>query len=312
MTVLLVGYGNLSEMRLLSDAIADRGGTTEILDVEEWPGESSLTFTPGDDEVTFGTTVSLDDVTGAYVVPHQLFRPRDPRFSDRLDDDEFRPVLNQFHEHRSLFESLCGSLERRGATVVPSLGDHNWQDRKPWQLDLYASADLPIPDTVFTNDPAEVRAFVEAHDRVIYKPVTRGGAPRELSADDLTEERLAKLATAPVQFQAFAPGEDVRVYVVDGDVVGAMQYESEQFSFKLDQLDGATVDVHAVELPDAVADTAVRAAERAGLCFAAADVRLQSDGTHALLELNEAARFAGADVHANQNVAGALAEYLLS
>ena len=311
MTVLLVGYADLPEMELLADAVAERGGTAELVDVEQWPGESPLTFRPDTDEATFGTTVSLGDVTGAYVVSHHLLHPRDPRFDDRLDD-ETRPALNQLHEHRSLFESLCRVLERRGATVVPPLRNHDWQDRKPWQLDLYASSDLPIPATVFTNDPSEVRSFVDAHDRVIYKPVTRGGRAHELSTEDLTDERLARLSTAPVQFQEYVPGEDVRVYVIDGEVVGAMRYEREAFSFKVDQREGKTVDVHPISVPESVVDTASRAAERAGLDFAAADVRLESDGTHALLELNEAARFAGADVKADQNVAGALADHLLS
>lgn len=310
MTVLLVGFGDFAEFDLLADAVADRGGTTELCDVTDWPGESPLSFTPGDPEATFGTDLSLDDVTGAYVISHHFFHPYGPRFGEYVEDS-LQSALSQFREHRSLFESLCRTLERRGTTVVPPLRNHDWQDRKPWQLDLFASEGLPIPATVFTNHPEEVRSFFDTHERVIYKPITRGGTPHELSADDLTDERLERLATAPVQFQEYVPGEDVRVYVVDGEVVGAIRYESESFSFKIDQREGKAIDIHPVELPDSVVETASRAASLAELEFAAADVRL-ADDDHTLLEINEAARFAGADQHADQHVADALAEYLLS
>jgi glutathione synthase/RimK-type ligase-like ATP-grasp enzyme len=311
MTVLLVGDAELAEIDLLADAITDRGGTPEICDVNDWPGEAPLTFTPGDDEVTFGTTVSLDDVTGMFVSSHHTFRAFDPRLTDYVEDS-VEPALNQFREHRAMFQSLCHALEHRGATVVPPIRNHYWQDRKPWQIDRYADAELPIPDTVFTNHPEEVRSFAEKHERVVYKPVARGGPPHILSADDLTEERLEKLATAPVQFQAYVPGDDLRVFAVDGKIVGATRYETENFSFKIDQMEGKDVDVHAVELPDSVVETVESALECTGMEYAAADVRLRDDGTHWLIELNEAGRFAIADISAGQNVAGELAEYLLS
>lgn len=309
MSVLLVGRGDRVELDLVADAVAARGGRTERIDVTEWPSDTPTTIRPGDDRVTFDDDLPLDEVTGAYVVCHELFRPFDPAHRDRIADD-VGPALSQLREHRSLFESLARLLERRGATVVPPLDRHHWQDRKPQQLDLFSRAGLPVPDTTFTNDPDEVRAFADRHGRIVYKPVTRKGAPHILDESDLTEDRLARLETAPVQFQAFVPGTDYRVYVVDGEVVGAFRYESERFSFKLDQRAGDEVTTTSVDLGDDVRATAERAVSLAALHFGAVDVRVRPDGSHALFEVNEAPRFAAADVHCELGVADALADVL--
>ena len=310
MTLVIIGYGNLREFDLLADAAERHGGEAVVCDVRDWPGDIPLTVRAGADETVLGTSLTYDEVSGVYVDSYNLFRPYDPRFRDELDDD-LLPALNQLREHRGIFESLSRIFEHHGANVVPPLSKQRWQDRKPWQLHRFDRAGLPIPDTLFTNDPEEVRAFFADHDRVVYKPVTRGGTPSVMTADDLTEPALARLSTAPVQFQEYVEGVDLRVYVLDGEVVGAARYESDQFSFKLDMEDGRPVDARPADISEAVADTVTRAADLAELQFTAADVRRRPDGSHALIELNEAPRFASPDLKADQNVSGALAEYLL-
>lgn len=309
MSVLLVGYGDRLELELLADAVAAQDAVPELVDVTKWPGETPATIRPGDDRVTVGIDVDVDDVTGAYVVCHELFQPFEARHRDRLADD-VGAGLNQLREHRGLFEGLVRMLDRRGATVVPPLERQRWQDRKPQQLDLFARAGLPVPETTFTNDPEAVRAFADHHDRIVYKPVTRGGAPHELQPADLTEDRLARLATAPVQFQAFVPGDDLRVYVVDGEVVGAFRYESDRFSFKRDQQAGDPVEVAAVALEAGERETATCAVDLADLHFGAVDLRRRPGGKHALFEVNEAPRFAAADARCELGVADALADLL--
>lgn len=306
MAVVLLGNCKLREFELLADAVERRGGEAVVCDVREWPGETPLTVRPGDDDAVLGADVEYGEVTGAYVGVSNLFRPYEPRFRDDLDDD-LLPALHQIREFRGLFESLLRVFDHHGATVVPPLSKHHWQDRKVWQLHRYELADLPVPETLVTNDPEEVRAFAEGRDRVLYKPVTRGAAPAIMTDEDLTDRALSRLATAPVQFQEFVEGADLRVYVLDGEVVGAIHYESESFSFKLDD----EVDVRSATLSRAAEETVIRAAELSGLPFAAADLRRRSDGSHVLLELNELPRFVVADTEADQNVAEALADFLL-
>lgn len=306
MAIVIIGNCQMREFELLADEAERQGGEAVICDVREWPGDTPITVRPGADDTILGTSIEYSDVTGVYIGVSNLFRPYEPRFRDDLDDD-LLPALHQIRELRGLFESLTRIFEYHGATVVPPLSKHHWQDRKAWQLDSYDRAGLPIPDTLFTNDPEEVRAFVETQDRVLYKPVTRGGAPTILTEEDMTDEALARLATAPVQFQEFVEGEDLRVFVVDGQVVGVIRYENESFSFKLDD----EVSIHPATLSQAAEEMVTRAAELSDLPFAAADLRRRPDGSHVLLELNELPRFVAVDTEADQNIAGALAKFLL-
>lgn len=312
MSVLVIDAGDREEASLLTDAIERRGHEAVVCDLREWPGAEPLTIATGGDGAAFGSRFEYEDVTGAYVNCHQLFRPFEPRHEERLKDD-FKPALNQIREYRGMFDGLCRILDSHGADVVPRPRNQRAQDQKPWQLYHLESAGVPVPDTLFTNDPDEVVSFYESHDRVIFKPVTRGGVPHELTDDDLAPERLDDLATAPVQFQEYVEGADLRIYVVNGEVVGAIRYESgsQNFSFKIDLKEGEQVEVAPATLSDDLVDAVTRAAELSGFAFTAADVRRPPDGSPVPLELNEAPRFAGADLDAGQDVAGALAAFLV-
>lgn len=312
MAVLILNAGDETETELLADAVEDRGHEAIACDLTQWPGDAPLTIHAGSNEAVFGSEFRYEDVTGVYVNCHRLFRAFEPNFRDQLKED-FMPALYQLQEYRGMFEGVCRILEQHDVDLLPKLENQRWQDQKPGQLQQFKTLDLPVPDTLFTNDPDEVRSFYEAHDRVIFKAVARGGTPHLMTDEDVTPERLDNLATAPVQFQEYVEGEDLRVYVLDGEVVGAIRYESdtENFSFKIDKKEGRDVSVEAVTISDDIVDTVTRATEQSGLTYGAVDVRRQSDGTHALLELNESPKFAAADIDADQDVAGALAEFLV-
>lgn len=314
MTVAILGPTELPEMASLADAVRAHGGEAAVVDLFGWPGDDPVRFVPGADAATAGPDLDYDDLDAAYVHVHELFRPQNVRLRESADDAaEVHGSMARYREYRSLFESLCRTLDSAGVPVLPTLHAHYLQERKPWQLDRFERAGLPVPDTVFTNDPEEVRAFADRHDRVVYKPVSRGAPPSELDAEDVDDDRLDTLGAAPVQFQELVEGDDVRVYVLDGEVVGATRYESrgDSFSFRVDQYEGEEVDVTQAAVPEDVAETVRTAAETIDVTFAAADVVCGPDGDHALLELNQAPGFAGADECADVGIADALAAYLL-
>jgi glutathione synthase/RimK-type ligase-like ATP-grasp enzyme len=313
MTVALLGPTDLPEIATVAEAVRARGGEVAVVDLFEWPSDDPVRFVPGADAATAGLDLDYGDLDAAYVHVHELFRPQNVQFRERADEPaEVHGSLARYREYRSLFESLCRTLDSAGVPVVPSLHAHYLQERKPWQLDRFERAGLPVPDTVFTNDPEVVRAFADRHDRVVYKPVSRGAPPSELDAEDLSADRLDTLGAAPVQFQELVEGEDLRVYVLDGDVVGATRYESggDSFSFRVDQYEDEDVSLSGATVPSGVADTVRRAADAIDVTFAAADVVCGPDD-HALLELNQAPGFAAADELADQGIADALADHLL-
>ena len=307
MQVLLVGIGATTEFDLLAKEIKERSHEPVQIDVHDWPGDPSLTLKPGKDTAVFGEKLDIQNISGAYIIPHHLFHPFESRIRDQLVEN-FDPALNQIREYRAMFEGITGVLEYSSAEVIVPLRNHYLQDRKPKQLEALSQANMPIPDTIFTTDPEEVRSFVKSHDKVIYKPVTRGDKPHILSEEDILMERLQHLKTAPVQFQEFAPGKDVRVFVLDEKVLGAIEYESDEFSFKIAPKESVTM--NAVSIPNSVANSVVEAVKHFHLKFSAVDIRLQENGTYKILELNEAPQFAAAEVNTSLNLVGPFAKYL--
>ena len=139
---------------------------------------------------------------------------------------------------------------------------------KPHQLLLIARAGLLVPPTPFvTNDPAAVRAFDAEHDGLIYKSISgirsvvhRFG-PAQMG-------RLDLLRHGPAQFQAFIPGNNVRVHTV-GDQLFATRVRTEAVDYRYARRDGLSVEMEPADLPPAVATACLRVARDLGSCMLA-------------------------------------------
>jgi len=307
MTVVLLGPGDFAEFDLLAGAVRERGCEARLLNVLDWPSDVPLTFDVGSETITAGSEVRLDDVTGVFAWPHMMFRPALSRFADDLREHGLDRTSQVLDAWQGVFNSLLPLFERRGASVFFPPRTQHFHDTKPLQLTRFAQADVPVPDTLFTNDRARVREFVGEHGEVVYKPIAGNAAPGRLSEEDLDDAPLQRLANAPVQFQAFVPGEDVRAYVLDGELVGASRYVTDAWSFKT--LDGDPGDAEAVSLRSEARSAVERAADRSPMRFGAADLRYAEE-SFALLEMNPYPRFAFHDLAGATDIAGALADRL--
>lgn len=179
-----------------------------------------------------------------------------------------------------------------------------WRLAKPFQLAILEQAGLPVPATVWTNDPEEVRRFANGR-RVAYKPVAGGAATKELGPDDLTDDRLRALSGAPVTFQQLLEGDNYRVYCIDGKVVACFRITSESVDFRQNE-----EVVEQTVLPDEVLGQCLKAAEVLGLRWTGMDLRDDGAGTLRFLELNSSPMFLGFDSRAGTDVLGSLVETL--
>lgn len=310
MAVLLLGKHYGHEFDVLRDEIRRRGGTAEIIDTNDWPGEDPVTLHPDEGTLRFGDCVlSLDEIDGVYFRQNSLFVPAVEDYVDGCisEDDNPYSVITQLREYRGLFRTVLKALERRNLPVAPGVGALDWQETGPHACALFESLDIPTPETLVTTDPDEVKRFVRENGKVVYKPIAELGGADVMTSDEA--EQLDGLVS-PVMFQELVPGEDVRAYVIDGEYVGAFEYtaEAEAFSFKDDPDDVAA---EPIELPESVKRDVLRAVEASGLTYSAVDVRLDTDGSHTLLEANGGGRFMLSDSSGATNVTDAMVEYLL-
>jgi glutathione synthase/RimK-type ligase-like ATP-grasp enzyme len=306
MTIAILGGEQDRQVRAVADALTDRDVEVSVWDADNWPGSRPLSFAQRTDSerLTIGDRIDTDDLDAVYYRRVDL-DPRTELFGDDDVDDGYAR-LNQLREYRGLLLSILRSLESAGIPVVnpaPSMRIHG---RKPYQLSVFADAGLPIPETLTTNDPDAVRAFVDEVGDAIFKPVAGGGHARPVDDGDLDGDRLSKLANAPVQFQERLDGDVLRLFVVDGDVVATGRIVSDELDYRQ-----ADHDVVEHDPGPAVRSAAVKASETLGLRFSGVDVIVEPD-RFGLLEANPSPMFAGFDDLAGTDVAEALAAYLVS
>jgi glutathione synthase/RimK-type ligase-like ATP-grasp enzyme len=300
--VLIVGSHEDAHVAAVARRLGELGVESFVVDTLAYPERTRISLT----EALDGITVDGRFVGRPAAVYLRQLHAYPLAFGVDASEDmeaDWRTTLIAFQEKATL---LTGLLARWEALGVPFYNppSADWRNSKPVQLCLLREAGLPVPESLWTNDAEAVQRFSTGR-RVAYKPVAGGAATLELSATDLTPERLAALETAPVTFQELLPGEDVRVYVLDGEIIAAVRITSSALDFRQHE-----ESIESITLPPEVARQCLRAAEVCGLRWTGMDLKRAQDGTLKFLELNSSAMFLGFDARAGTNILDHFAEAL--
>lgn len=183
-------------------------------------------------------------------------------------------------------------------------------------LQILARAGVGLPKTVFTNYTKDV-------DHVIQSV---GGAPLVLKLLEGTQGLGVVLAETynaansvleafnglkarviAQQFVKEAGGADIRAFVVDGVVVGAMKRQGKEGEFRSNLHRGGTASI--IELTDQEELTAIKAAKAMSLGVAGVDM-LQSSKGPLVLEVNSSPGLEGIETATNKDIAREIIKYL--
>jgi glutathione synthase/RimK-type ligase-like ATP-grasp enzyme len=179
---------------------------------------------------------------------------------------------------------------------------------KPYQALLLRRAGLRVPPTLVTNDAEAARAFVSAHGAVIYKSLSGiRSIVRRLEPADLS--RLDLLRHGPAQFQAYVPGDNVRVHTV-GDRVFAVRVHSEAVDYRYAHRDGLDMEMERSSLPRTIQDACVAVARDLDLPLAGIDLKQTPDGEWYCFEVNPCPGFLYYERHSGLPISAALADLL--
>ncbi len=183
-------------------------------------------------------------------------------------------------------------------------------------LQVLSKEGLGLPKTVFTNYSRNVEHVVES----------AGGAPVVLKLLEGTQGLGVVLAEnqnaaqsvleafnglkARVIVQEFikeSKGADIRAFVVDGKVVGAMKRQGKEGEFRSNLHRGGTSRI--ITLTKEEEETAIKAAETVGLGIAGVDL-LQSARGPLVLEVNSSPGLQGIETTTETDIAGIIIQYL--
>lgn len=236
----------------------------------------------------------------------------------RLMDDRLLPELEGEADTsaaslacRRLHDTLTRWLEITPARVVNRYGPMGSNGSKPYQAQLITRHGFRTPETLVSNDQAEVVAFRRRHGRIVYKSISGlRSIVTELTDDDL--DRLAAVRSCPTQFQALIDGDDVRLHVV-GDQVFATAIESSGIDYRYSgRTTGEEARLRPIEAPAEIARRAVELSSTLGLPVAGLDLMVDADGDVYCLEVNPSPAFSYYEQHTGQPIAGAIARYLVA
>ncbi|HPE82988.1 MAG: 30S ribosomal protein S6--L-glutamate ligase [Aequorivita sp.] len=183
-------------------------------------------------------------------------------------------------------------------------------------LQILSRAGLGLPKTVFTNYSKNVKEIVDQ----------AGGAPVIIKLLEgtqgigviLVETRKAAESVieafnnlqARVIVQEFikeAGGADIRAFIVDGQIVGAMKRQGKEGEFRSNLHRGGTATV--IKLTDEEETAALKAAKALGLGIAGVDM-LQSARGPLILEVNSSPGLEGIEQATGKDIANSIIKYI--
>lgn len=183
-------------------------------------------------------------------------------------------------------------------------------------LQILSRAGLGLPKTGFTNYSKDVEQLIEqvggAPCVIKLLEGTQGVgvvlAETKSAAESVLEAFNGLQARVIVQeFIKEAGGADIRAFVVDGVVVGAMKRQAKEGEFRSNLHRGGSAQI--IELTPEEEETAIKAAKILGLGVAGVDL-LQSNSGPMIMEVNSSPGLEGIESATNKDIAGEIIQYI--
>jgi ribosomal protein S6--L-glutamate ligase len=183
-------------------------------------------------------------------------------------------------------------------------------------LQILSRAGLGLPKTVFTNYSRNVKEIVQAAGGapVVVKLLegTQGLGVVLAETDNAAESIIdafngLKVRVIVQNFVEEAKGADIRAFVVDGVVIGAMKRQAKKGEFRSNLHRGGTAQI--VELTEEEENTALKAARVMGLGICGVDM-LQSNHGPLILEVNSSPGLEGIEKATGKNIAKSIIRYV--
>ncbi len=286
------------------------GAEHRVLDLSEFPVRAGVSLFYGDRggaEYRFADegALDLDRVTSVWWRRPQPYG-LDPSITD---GDHARFAFNECHE---TLVGLWHGLDARWIND-PALDER--AHRKTYQWRVAQAVGLELPATLVTNQPDAARAFVRRHSaaKTVYKAFS--ATPRIWRETRILGEDEAQLLDlvqlAPVIFQEYVPGVDIRATIV-GDDIHAAEIDARRTAYPVDfRMNFDNIEIVPVDLPSGLQAQIRMLRDRLGLTYGALDFRRTDDGRHVFLEVNPAGQWLFVEHATGQPITAALAQRLV-
>ncbi|WRH66595.1 MAG: hypothetical protein RSE13_24060 [Planktothrix sp. GU0601_MAG3] len=280
MNILILGDASDAHAAHIKNALTQAGASVDYLDTYQFPRQLRLSWQP-DTQVGYltlpgGCQLNFQDIhsifwrnfSGVYVAPFKDSNQQKVAFNDSMSTV------------RSLMQSCPGRW-------INSWQAYQFHKEKPLQLSRAKQIGVTIPATLISNNPEQVREFVQTYKKVIFKPVYGGAHTKFVTEAHLESNRLQRaLSLSPVTIQEYIPGTNIRSYVI-----GESVYSAEIRSQSLDFREDLEAELIRIDLPAAVEKQCLAISKAFMLEWTAIDWRVNPTGEYVFLEANPSPMF---------------------
>jgi RimK family alpha-L-glutamate ligase len=206
-------------------------------------------------------------------------------------------------------------IEKRGVPVINSARAIERSVDKFYTTALLQEAGLPTPETVVCEGANDALTVLQTMGDAIVKPLFGSmGHGMVRVADPDTAFRVVRAleqlhVVYYIQRTVDHGGRDVRVFVLGGQVLGAIERLAPDGQWRTNVSLGGSA--RPIELPEAWKEMALRAAAAIGADYAGVDLLQSRDGTVFVLEVNGIPGWQGLKLATGIDVAGAIVDHLV-
>ena len=252
----------------------------------------------------------LEDARTFYVrtvfYSHPPYDLEELRKAKQLDLDGWYAQYMGERERQSFLTSWLRTAALGGKNVINPVESFDLHYLKPFQLALLRKHAIPVPPTLVTNDPEELKIFQQQIGELVYKPVAGGAECKKLTPADWTQDKIELLRNAPVLFQQYIPGHNIRVYVIGEAVVASGIIHTQEVDYREHEQG-----VERVQLPEEINQMCIRAMKACGMKFTGIDLKLTPGGNYVLIECNPSPMFIGFQQATGVAIDEAFAQFLM-
>ncbi len=226
-------------------------------------------------------------------------RPEQPQFNPKTSEADKKFAIQ---EYRSLYHSIAFLLETFPVWCINRYSASRFTIQKSVQLQIARRCGLKTPDTLMSNNPEMVRAFLQRGGRTVCKGFTphvwqKDGYSSvaitetfEISSDKLPSDEV--LTYAPAIYQELVPKDyDIRMVLMGNHIYSyALRNTKKALDWRQDAGFGH-VSAELVPTPPDVEKGVLEFARQTGVCFGSLDFGVDAQGQWWFLEINEQGQF---------------------
>ncbi len=308
--ILAIAYEGEEHTAGVLEALRAQGREVVQMDMGDFPANNGVSLSwSGDVDASYRvhTRAGEVDLTQVNVGWWRRVRPF-------VIDPAIRRPMDAAFVQSETSQAVNGMLDALDCPWVNPREADASAHHKPYQWAVAQRLGLRVPRTMVTSDPGEAKRFIEeiGVGKVVFKAflasIEDWRETRLVEAADV--ERLELVRYAPVIFQEYIAGVDLRITVV-GDEVFTGEIDAQKTSYPVDmRMVVGEAKVQAIELPEKLRAKLLALQKRLQLVYGAIDMRRTPEGEYYFLEVNPAGQWHFVEHRTGLQITKAMADLL--